>query len=419
MTVYLADYEKMHELCLRAAEFPPVTDTDRFIVAVLTGAAAELDGDYERANDLLARSIEIATRLDDAHCLIWVSAGAGRAGNWGDGLPYARRAVRLARERALVSTLPYALEAQASQLIGQGQFDLAYASAEEGRRLALDLGQHWIATWNLTDSPRSTRCAAMSDGYARGSGDWKPNPRAARRSSEHASRERWGCSTSAAADHQKRSTNSCSRSTPSAPNRTHGSCSASLTRPRPPSALSGRTTSAATSITSNGGSSTIRTALGWRSSHAVARSSKSPTQTAITPRQLSLPTRCRRSSERAPGFSTANGYAGTAGGSTLAATYARRWQRSSNTLRRRGQTARAASCAPAARAPANATPPRETNSHLRNSTLQASLPTGSRTPRSEPSSSSARTIDYHLEGVRQARDRLTRRSRQRRARRTR
>ena len=32
LTVYLADYEKMHELCVRAAEFPPVTDTDRFIV---------------------------------------------------------------------------------------------------------------------------------------------------------------------------------------------------------------------------------------------------------------------------------------------------------------------------------------------------------------------------------------------------
>ena len=146
MTVYLADYEKMHELCVRAAEFPPVTDTDRFIVTVLTGAAAELDGDYGRAKELSACAIEIATRLDDARCLIWVSAAAGRAGNWGDGLPYARRAVRLARERALVSTLPYALEAQASQLLGRGQFDLAYASAEEGRRLALDLGQQWIAT---------------------------------------------------------------------------------------------------------------------------------------------------------------------------------------------------------------------------------------------------------------------------------
>ena len=132
MTVYLADYEKMHELCVRAAEFPPVTDADRFIVTVLTGAAAELDGDYRRAKELLESAIEIATRLDDARYLIWVSAGAGRAGNWGDGLPYARRAVRLAREHALVSTLPYALEAQATQLLGRGQFDLAVCLGRGG-----------------------------------------------------------------------------------------------------------------------------------------------------------------------------------------------------------------------------------------------------------------------------------------------
>ena len=43
--------------------------------------------------------------------------------------------------------------------------------------------------------------------------------------------------------------------------------------------------------------------------------------------------------------------------STPAATYVLHWQRSSNTPRRHGQTARAASCAPVARAPANATPP--------------------------------------------------------------
>jgi hypothetical protein len=108
MTVYLADYERMHELCVQAAEFPPVTEADRFIVTILTGAAAELDGDFGRAEELLACAIDIATRLDDARCLIWVSAGAGRAGNWGDGLPYAGRAVRLVREQGLVSMLPYA-----------------------------------------------------------------------------------------------------------------------------------------------------------------------------------------------------------------------------------------------------------------------------------------------------------------------
>ena len=46
-----------------------------------------------------------------------------------------------------------------------------------------------------------------------------------------------------------------------------------------------------------------------------------------------MPTLCRCSSERAPSCSTANGYAGTGGGSTPAATCARRWQRSSNTRR--------------------------------------------------------------------------------------
>ena len=83
--------------------------------------------------------------------------------------------------RALVSMLPYALEAQASQLLGRGQFDFAYASAEEGRRLALDLGQQWVASWNLADSPRSTRSGAMRDRYGRASPSWKLKPRAARR----------------------------------------------------------------------------------------------------------------------------------------------------------------------------------------------------------------------------------------------
>ena len=106
ITVYLADYERMRDLCGQAADFSPVTPEDGFIVAVLTGAAAELDGDYTRAHEQLACAIEIADRLDDVRCLIWVSAGVGRAGSWGDGLPYASRAVRLARERALSRPSP-------------------------------------------------------------------------------------------------------------------------------------------------------------------------------------------------------------------------------------------------------------------------------------------------------------------------
>jgi hypothetical protein len=109
MATYIGDYDQLTVLCERASEFSPVTETDCFIVALLTAAAAELEGDFARAAQLSAVAIELAERLDDARCLIWVSSAAGRAGSWGDGLPHANRAVSACRERALVSTLPYAL----------------------------------------------------------------------------------------------------------------------------------------------------------------------------------------------------------------------------------------------------------------------------------------------------------------------
>jgi DNA-binding CsgD family transcriptional regulator len=148
---FAGDVDQMIKLGERAGEFTPVTETDRFIVASLTGLAAELSGDYARGAGLFTEAVEIAERLDDPQCLISAALTAGREGIWGDGLAHANRAVRVARERALVTTLPYALRAQASQLLGRSQFDLAYSAAEEGRRLALDLGQPEAASWNLAD----------------------------------------------------------------------------------------------------------------------------------------------------------------------------------------------------------------------------------------------------------------------------
>jgi ATP/maltotriose-dependent transcriptional regulator MalT len=72
-------------------------------------------------------------------------------GTLGDGLPYATRAVTIARERALLSILPVTLSQQATALTGRGRFKLAYAAAEEGIRLASDFGHHWGLSWNLSN----------------------------------------------------------------------------------------------------------------------------------------------------------------------------------------------------------------------------------------------------------------------------
>jgi DNA-binding CsgD family transcriptional regulator len=150
MATYIGDPDQLAALCRRASEFPPTTDIDRCIVILMTAGAAELEGDFTRAEGLAADAVELAARLDDARCLIWAATVAGRAGTLGDGLAYANRAVRVARERALVSTLPYALQAQAAQLLGLSRFDLVYAVAEEGRHLALDIGQPWMASLNVS-----------------------------------------------------------------------------------------------------------------------------------------------------------------------------------------------------------------------------------------------------------------------------
>ena len=50
-----------------------------------------------------------------------------------------------------MTALSFALQMQADGLIGQSRFELAYATAEEGWRLALDIGQPWAAAWNLAN----------------------------------------------------------------------------------------------------------------------------------------------------------------------------------------------------------------------------------------------------------------------------
>jgi DNA-binding CsgD family transcriptional regulator len=146
---YAEALDQLAELARRAAEVEPVTESDRFIAAALMAWGSELSGDYPRGALLAAEAIAHAERLDDPRCLILAAVTADREGSWGDGLAYARRAVAFARERGLVSVLPQALAAQSTELIGGSRFDLGYSVAEEGRRLALDIGQPWTAGWNV------------------------------------------------------------------------------------------------------------------------------------------------------------------------------------------------------------------------------------------------------------------------------
>jgi DNA-binding CsgD family transcriptional regulator len=142
-------HDQLIELSRRAAELQPASETDRFLATGLMVWASELSGDDARGAQLAAEAIKRAERLDDPRCLIWAAVIADRQGSWGDGLPHANRAVASARERGLVSVLPQALAAQSTELIGRNRFDVAYSAADEGRRLALDVGQRWAAGWNV------------------------------------------------------------------------------------------------------------------------------------------------------------------------------------------------------------------------------------------------------------------------------
>jgi len=72
--------------------------------------------------------------------LLWAADAASLSKGLGEGLPYVNRAADLARQNGLLSVLPLALRRQAAELMSLSQFDLADAAAQEGYRLALDLG---------------------------------------------------------------------------------------------------------------------------------------------------------------------------------------------------------------------------------------------------------------------------------------
>ena len=152
MAFWAADYDQAANLGRRAADLPHSTDLDHFNAAVIMAPAAELSGDHDRAAALSEKAITLAERLDDPRCLIGAAMAASREGESpGSGFRYATRAVDISRRRGLPSILCAALWVQGSALITQGRLDLAYSTSEEGWRLALDVGQPWVAGQNLTN----------------------------------------------------------------------------------------------------------------------------------------------------------------------------------------------------------------------------------------------------------------------------
>jgi DNA-binding CsgD family transcriptional regulator len=149
---YAGDYAQAAALAARASAIEPRSEPEFFRVAALTGLAAELAGDHERAEPLLREAIRRAEPLEDPRPLVWASllATMGSMAPLGDGLPHATRAVTIARERGLLSILPMALWAQANALVSRGRFNLGRSAAEEGIRLASDFGHRSGARWNLT-----------------------------------------------------------------------------------------------------------------------------------------------------------------------------------------------------------------------------------------------------------------------------
>ena len=101
-------------------------------------------------------------QLEDPRALILAAFIADLGGTVGDGLPYATRAVTIARERGLLSILPMALWAQATSLRDRGHFNLARSATEEGIRLASDFGQNATRLKELVALEDKNQAASLS-----------------------------------------------------------------------------------------------------------------------------------------------------------------------------------------------------------------------------------------------------------------
>jgi tetratricopeptide (TPR) repeat protein len=175
MAGHAGAHDEAQAFASRSAGISCVDELDRFTRVSLIARAADLSGDHKRGSALSAELVSLADGIEVPVCLIWAALAAARIGDLQASLRHANRAVRLTRDAGVVTTLPFCLQVQAAALIGQSRFDLAYASAEEGWRLALDTAQPWAAGRNVINgpdrrAPRSGRVGAGASRRAPGAG---------------------------------------------------------------------------------------------------------------------------------------------------------------------------------------------------------------------------------------------------------
>jgi DNA-binding CsgD family transcriptional regulator len=174
-----SDPAAITELSERAMRISPADELDRFKIESLGGLARFYTGDRRAGQALLVAALRSADKATDPHALLWAGDIATISKGPGAGLPYVSRAVEIARRNGLLSLLAPALRQQAQDFVWSSQFDLAYAAAEEGYRLSLDLGYgpagHLTnmaaveATWGREQDARRHAAEALALGSRHGS----------------------------------------------------------------------------------------------------------------------------------------------------------------------------------------------------------------------------------------------------------
>lgn len=141
----IGDHVALRVFGQRAAALPARTPRDSFNKAAVTGYAAQCEEDYRRAREAFGEALGVARQLDDPIVLLWAAQAASIGYETGAGIPYATRALELARRDGLLSLLSLALDQLGTELARTSQFDQAYAAAEEGYKLSAELGTGHVA----------------------------------------------------------------------------------------------------------------------------------------------------------------------------------------------------------------------------------------------------------------------------------